>query len=200
MVLCRGAHESWSSDINLFDDVGGWCPRGNGLAEGVEVDNDELEGLDTQFLELLCVRLEAQVSQNSRVNAGVQGFDAAVERFGEARHFADLGDLVSSITNGLRGRTRRNQLDAIGYERGNEVEQTGLIADGDEGALNRNGVAFGVQAGVVTRSAHERVNSWRLMWSREISRTVATMRSRSTILMRSCKVSSDSPTSMGTTT
>ena len=57
MVLRRGAHEGGPADVDLLDELVITDARpGRGLLEPIEVDDDELEGLDVLRDELRSMR------------------------------------------------------------------------------------------------------------------------------------------------
>ena len=68
---------------------------------------------------------------------------------GEASYFTDILDCVTCVTNGLRSGAGGDQLNTGSTECAGEVQQTGLVADRDQGATNGNNVAVVVEAGVV---------------------------------------------------
>ena len=85
VVLGRRADHRGAADVDLLDHVVGRSPRGHSRGERIQVNDDEVEGLDAQVRELVAVRLEAPVGKDARVNAWVQRLDPAVEALGEAR-------------------------------------------------------------------------------------------------------------------
>ena len=89
VVLGCCAHHGGAADVDFFDDGVLVCAGGYGLNEGVEVDDDQVKGLNLHVFEGIDVFLLAAVCQDAGVDAGVQGLDAAFEAFGEA---GDVGD------------------------------------------------------------------------------------------------------------
>ena len=59
--------------------------RGDGGLERVEVDHDEVEGVDAEVRDLGQVLGPAAVGEQAGVHGGVQRLDPAVEALGEAR-------------------------------------------------------------------------------------------------------------------
>ena len=96
VVLGCCAHHGGAADVDVLDGVVEGdvlvCAGGYGLNEGVEVDDDQVKGLDFHVFEGVDVFLLAAVCQDAGVDAGVQGFDAAFEAFGEAGDVGDFGD------------------------------------------------------------------------------------------------------------
>ena len=66
VVLGGGADHRRAADVDLLDALVGRGAGGDGLAERVEVDDDQVEGLDAQLGELLAVGLQAQVGEDAR--------------------------------------------------------------------------------------------------------------------------------------
>src|SRR5690606_11904439 len=192
---CR-AHHRGAADVDLLDHGIRGSARGDGLGEGVEVHHEQLEGLDAELGELGLVALEPKVGEQSRVHLRVQGAHAPVEVLGEARQLADLGDRDAGIRDRLRGAAGRDDLDARIRKRAGELDQVRLVGDGDEGAPDQHVIALAVEAGVDAGSAHW--YSFRSMAPDAMSCTVWISSSRSTGLMRSWRVASVSPASIGT--
>ena len=80
------------ADVDLLDALVGARAGRDGLAERVEVGDDEVERLDAELGELLDVGVEAAVGEDAGVHLGVQRLDAAVEALGEPGQVLDLGD------------------------------------------------------------------------------------------------------------
>ena len=80
------------TDIDLLDAFIGTRTRCHRAGEGVEVDDDEIEGGNAELLELLDVIGQAHVREEPRVDTGMQGLDPAVQAFGEAGEIGDRRD------------------------------------------------------------------------------------------------------------
>jgi len=65
--------------------------RAHGVAERVEVGDDQVERLDAQVTQLSHVVGVAGVSQDPGVDGGMQGLDPAVKALGEPGEVLDLG-------------------------------------------------------------------------------------------------------------
>ena len=81
------------------------------------------------------VGLAADVEQ-AAVDAGVEGFDAAVEHFGEAGEFADVFDGEAGVTEGAGSAAGRDEFDAVRGEGLRENDQAGLVGNAEESAAN----------------------------------------------------------------
>ena len=140
VVLSSCTNHGGAANVNLLDDgvlTGTGC---DGLNEGVQVHDDQVERLDIQLAEGVDVLLLAAVSQNTCVDARVQGLHAAFEAFGEAGHFGDLGDGYACCRDGCCGRTGGNQRNASLVQAAGELLQTGLVVDGNEGAAQGHAI------------------------------------------------------------
>ncbi|MFM1943610.1 MAG: hypothetical protein RI897_2592 [Verrucomicrobiota bacterium] len=138
VVIFGGATEhGGAADIDVFDgflegDAGaGYC-----LFEGVEVYDDEVDGFDVVFFGGVDVFGEVASEEESAVDFGVEGFDAAVEHFGEAGVVTDIGDGDIGIAEGFGGSAGGEDFDVGGGEGFGEGDEAGFIEDGDEGALD----------------------------------------------------------------
>ena len=65
--------------------------------------------------------------EESAVDAGVQGFDAAVEHFGEAGEVADVLYGQPGFAEGARGAAGGDELDAEACENFGEINEAGFV-------------------------------------------------------------------------
>ena len=84
--------------------------------------------------------LLAAVSQNTGVDARVQGLHAALEALGEAGHLGHLGNGNTGGRNGCRGRTGGHQGHASLVQAASEILQAGLVVDRNEGAAQGHAI------------------------------------------------------------
>jgi hypothetical protein len=175
-VVLRGrAHHGGSTDVDLLDAVVDAGTRRDGLLERVQVHDDEFEGQDAKVLELLAMRVLAQVGEQSAVDVRMQGLDPAVERLREARHVADRRDGNTRSCDGAGGRARRHDLDPGEGEPPREVLQAGLVVDRDQGPAHMPPAVVAHGFSPISRAS------------------VSTSRGRSICLIRSCSAASSSP-------
>src|SRR5688500_10664726 len=96
MVLCRGADESHTADVDVFDGISiGDIWPGNSLFEWIEVDGDEIDIIPAKVEKLPMVFIR-RTSQQSAMDGGMQCLDASAQNFwrpGIVRNFSD-GDPV----------------------------------------------------------------------------------------------------------
>jgi hypothetical protein len=81
-VLGRGAKQGRTANINLFDQAVVINPAGRRLRKGVEVDDDDIDGLEPMGLELGLI--VPATSQDPAVNARVKRLDATTKELGSA--------------------------------------------------------------------------------------------------------------------
>ena len=93
MVLGGRTHHGWAADINLFHAAIKVRARGHGLAEGIQVDHDELERLYLEIGELVEVIFLAGIGQDAGVHARVQRLNAAFQALREAGELFYRSDL-----------------------------------------------------------------------------------------------------------
>ena len=65
---------------------------GDGCLEGVEVDGNDVDGVNTKFVELLHMFRVIAHCKKPCVNDGVKGFHSTVQAFGKICQFADTND------------------------------------------------------------------------------------------------------------
>ncbi len=83
VVLGGRPHHGRPADVDELD--------GGIRREGIEIDDDEVDGVDPVGLEVGPVRGLGAVGQDAAVDLGVQGLDAAAQHLGRAGHLGDLG-------------------------------------------------------------------------------------------------------------
>lgn len=136
VVLGRRAHHGRPADVDLLDALVGARTGGDGLTERVEVDDDEVEGLDAQLRELLAVAVQPQVGEDAGVHARVQGLDAAVQALGETGELLDLGDRDACGGDTARGGPGGDEFDAGFVQPAGKLFEPGLVVDADERATD----------------------------------------------------------------
>ena len=116
-----------------------------GLLEGVEVDDDHVDGLDGVLGDGGDVLGVVADVEDAAVDLGVEGLDAAVEHLGEAGEVADVADREAGVAEGFGGAAGGDEFDAVGGEGAGEVDEAGFVGDGEEGAAD--GAEIGRRSG-----------------------------------------------------
>src|SRR5699024_7162943 len=127
-------HHGGAAHVDLLDDLVEAAARGDGLAEGVEVDHDQVEGGDLVRLQLLPVVGEALVGEDAAVDARVEGLDPAVEHLGGSGDGRDVGDRDAGVPDGAAGGAGGDDLHAVRGEGAGQLDDAGLVVDGDQGS------------------------------------------------------------------
>ena len=140
VVLGGGAHHRGAADVDLLDALVGRGARGDGLSEGVEVGDDQVERLHLEVRQLLDVGVQAAVGQDAGVDPRVQGLHAAVEALGEAGQVLDLGDRQAQALDQPGRATGGHERHARVVEAADQLLQPGLVVDGDQGSPDRDAV------------------------------------------------------------
>ena len=136
VVLRRSAHHGRATDVDLLHALIKGSAGSHGLLKRVQVDHDQLEGLDVKVFELLHVVVFTQVRQNAGVDARVQRLHTAVEHLREPGHIRNLGDVDTGIRNPLCGGAGGNDFNACIPQRACEVFQPCLVIHADQCALD----------------------------------------------------------------
>src|SRR5690625_2100774 len=116
MVLRGGTDHGGPADIDIFD---AGLPIGaarDGLAEGIEVHGQEIDGADPEFLHGCSMALQIPAAKQSAVNLRVKSLHAPVEDLGKARMLGDVNYRQSDVPQHLRRTARRENLDAAGSQ------------------------------------------------------------------------------------
>ena len=136
-VFSCAAEHGRAADIDVFDELGGGdAGAGGGLLEGVEVDDDEVDGLDVVLGDGGHVAGVGADVEERGVDAGVEGFDAAVEHFRKAGEVGDVADGKAGSAEGGGGAAGGDELDAVADKGLGEGDEAGFIGDGEEGAAD----------------------------------------------------------------
>jgi hypothetical protein len=115
------------------------------LLKGVEVDADEVDGLDAMLAHGLDVLGVVAEGEQAAVDFGVQRLEAAVHHFGEAGDLAYIGDDQAVVAEEFGGAAGADQLDAeFLSQRFGELCEAGFVGDGEEGALHGDELVFDV--------------------------------------------------------
>ena len=109
MVFGTGTNHRRAANVDLLDGFGFAHPwLGNRRRKGIEIDGHDINWGDLVFLQGLHMAVQITACQNRTVNGRMQGFDPAIEDFGEASQFAHAvhGNTSSSnrcfgITSGI---------------------------------------------------------------------------------------------------
>lgn len=136
MVLGGRTDHRRPADVDLLHALVGRRARGDGLAERVEVDDDEVERLDAQLFQLPPVVGETEIGEDAGVDLGVQGLDPAVEALGEAGQLLDLDDRDARRGDLRGGGAGGDELDTGLVQLAGELFEPGLVVDADERAPN----------------------------------------------------------------
>ena len=133
VVLGSGAHHGGAADVDLLDAGVEGGAGGHGAGEGVEVDHHQVDGGHAQLLQLAHVLGLAAVGQDTGVDAGVEGLDAALQALGEVGDLLHGGHGDARSCNGGGGRAGGDDLDARPAQGCGQVGQPRLVVDGDQG-------------------------------------------------------------------
>ena len=140
VVLGGGAHHARPADVDLLDRVGArHALLGDGLLEGIEVHDDQVDRRDVVALHGFDVARLVTQGEDAAVHLGVQGLDATVHHLGEARVGRDLGHGDAGLGEGAVGAAGGEELDAHLGQGAGEALESGLVRDADERAVNALG-------------------------------------------------------------
>src|SRR5919109_170432 len=104
------------------------------LREGVEVHTHEVEGLDLLLIERGEIVGAVAAGEDRRVDARVEGLDAAAEELGHLGELVDARRPEPELLEIRRGAAARDELGAERLEPACELLQIGLVVDRDQRA------------------------------------------------------------------
>ena len=129
-ILGGGADHGGTANVDVLDnfseaDAGFGC----GFLEGVEVDDDHIDGLDAVGGGLVAMAGIFATEEDAAMDFGMKGLDAAVEHLREAGEVGDIADGEAGVAEGLGGASGGDELDAVRGE---------LLREGDEACFIRH--------------------------------------------------------------
>ena len=140
VVLGGGAQHGGATDIDLLDAGVEGGAGGDGVGEGVEVDDDQVDGGHPQGGQLVEVVGLAAVGEDAGVDGRVEGLDPPLEALGEAGDLLHRGDGQARGGDGGGGGAGGDDLDAGVGQGPGERDEAGLVVDGYEGAAHREAI------------------------------------------------------------
>ena len=137
-VVFRGATQhARAADVDVLDGfVQGDVRFGDGLLKGIQVHDDQIDGLDAVLGGLRFVVGISPKVQQPAMHFRVQRLDASIEHFGEAGELADFDDGYPRVLEGTRGAARGDDLDPQCVQFFCEIDQPRLVRNAYQGPLN----------------------------------------------------------------
>ncbi len=106
-VLGGGAEHRRAADVDVLDQFGGGdAGLGGGLLEGVQIDDDHVDGLDGVGLDGGGVLGVGTNVEDAAVDLGMQRLDAAVEHLREAGEVGDVAHREAGFAEHSGGAAR----------------------------------------------------------------------------------------------
>ena len=136
-ILGGGADHGGAADVDVLDQFfEGHAGLGRGFFEGVEIHDHHVDGSDAVFGDGGYVLGIFAAMQDAAVNFGVKRLDAAVEHFGEAGEVGDVFHGDAGVAQELGGAAGGDEFDAESGELAGEIDESGLVGDTENGALD----------------------------------------------------------------
>ena len=142
-VLGGSTDEGDATDVNLLDDLPFLSAGCQGLLEGVEVHDDQVDGPNAMLGDIGIVRAEPTAGQDAAKDHGVQRLHASTQHFSRMGDALDRGHLGAEGFDGLLCPARGQDLHAVGMQLLDDGGKALLVEDGNQGALD--GALHGVR-------------------------------------------------------
>src|SRR5690606_28467238 len=97
----------------------------------IKIDDYEINGGDLRGFHGMLMLVQLQPGKNTRMDFGVQRFDAAIEHFRKTGVITDLGDSNSLFLQGFCGTSRREDSEIHLLQRGGESNDSCFIRNTD---------------------------------------------------------------------
>ena len=130
MILGRTSNHARAADVDLFDRfIKSNVRFSDGLFERVEVDTDQIDGLDIVLGHGADMLWIVAKCKQAAVDFWVEGFDPAIHHFRERGDLLDGSDLQPGVCEQARGATGGDQLDIKFCQALGEIDQLGFVTD-----------------------------------------------------------------------
>ena len=135
VILRSSTNHRRPADIDLFHTFVTIRTRRDRFREGVQIHHNKLKTLNPHVFELLNMVWVSRVSQDPRMNFGVQSFDSPVEALRETGELFDERHGDSRIGNMSSGGPRRYDFNAISVEGASQICEPSFVIDADQCAF-----------------------------------------------------------------
>ena len=130
-VLRGAAHHGRAADVDVLDGVGQRATGfGHGGFKGIQVDHQQVDGVDAVFLQGRHVGRQLAAGQQAAVHLGVQRLHAAIQHFRKLGDLGHLGHGQAFLGQQLRSAAGGQQLDAQRVQGFGKVNNAGLVGYG----------------------------------------------------------------------
>src|SRR5690606_1285270 len=137
VILGGGAQHGGTADVDVLDGVGkGAAGLGDGLAERIEVDDQQIDAIDAVLFNGLQVFGAVAAGQQAAVDLGMQRLDAAVQDLGRAGVLGHFGDVQAGLRQQLGGAAGGQEAHAALGQRLGEFDNTGFVGDRKKSCLD----------------------------------------------------------------
>ena len=144
VVLCRRPDHRRAADIDVLHTVViAAAPRHGGL-EGVKVDHQQVDRFDSMRSHGQKMFVVVAQRQQPAMHIGVQRLDPAIHHFGKSRHVGHVADRKPRRPQPGRGSTRGNQFNPQRRQGPAQVDQPGLVGNGNQRAADMDEVGHRV--------------------------------------------------------
>ena len=124
------AHHGGAANVDVLDRVfQGATGLGHRRFKGVQVDDQQIDGVNAMRLQGLHVRRQIAAGQQAPVHHGVQGFDAAIEHLRKAGHIGHLAHGQALVAQQLRGAAGGDQAHAQRVQGLGQLNNAALVGD-----------------------------------------------------------------------
>ena len=157
-VLCRSTNQRNTADVDLLDDsllLGTAC---NGLLEGIEIDDHQINFGDSILCHLLAVALVVAATQDAAEYAGVQSLNTTTQDRGVTRQILNGGSLQTERLDKSERTARRIQFNAASSKCLNYFVQSVFVEDRDQCTFNlfHDFITFFIDYSIIPRKGRKK--------------------------------------------
>ena len=148
MVLGRAANHGRTANVDVLDAIVVVSALRDRRLEGIEVHHEQIDRGNVMGKHRRLVLGIFPNGEQSAMHLGMQGLHATIHHFGKAGKVGDITHRQARISECLAGAAGGDQLDAMANQGTGEVDEAGLVGNGDEGArdaaeVGRHGASLG---------------------------------------------------------
>ena len=154
VILRGGPQHRRPSDIDHLDQRRGRRATRQGLREGIERDDHQVNRADAVRLEHSAIARVFATREDAGMDRGMQRLHPAVENLRKSRDLGHLAQRHAFLAQQRRSAAGREDLDAVRVQRARELRHAGLVPRRDEGTPHHQNGGRGGSGGLERVACH----------------------------------------------
>ncbi len=134
VVFRGGADHRRAADIDILDAIVEAGAARHGFLKRIKIDDQKIDRPNAMRAHRFGMRGVAADGEQTAMHGRMQRLDAAVHHFRKAGQIGHVDHVQTGLAQLFARAAGRNQLDAVVVQRVGELDQAGLVRDGNKGA------------------------------------------------------------------